>query len=163
MNRDLFLAILAMDAYNRGYGQGINGLNPFGQLGTASIKNDLFILGGTVTDRIDVRSGFYAIAYDVSGVEGLSGTVISYRGTDKLGSFPWTPEGSDVVNGWPLGGGYYMADQAQLAAQFYNKVIGPETSLIGSGTTLTGHSLGGGLVRMAANDDSCLIEHRCAA
>lgn len=27
MNRDLLLAILAMDAYNRGYGQGIVGLD----------------------------------------------------------------------------------------------------------------------------------------
>lgn len=160
MNCDLLLAIFAMDVYNRGYSAGIKGLNVNGQLGKATILTDA---SAELDADAVLSAGFYAIAYDVSGVEGLSGTVISYRGTDKLGSFPWTPEGSDVVNGWPLGGGYYMADQAQLAAQFYNKVIGPETSLIGSGTTLTGHSLGGGLVRMAANDDSCLIEHRCAA
>jgi hypothetical protein len=28
MNRDLFLAILAMDSYNRGYGAGVSKLTP---------------------------------------------------------------------------------------------------------------------------------------
>jgi hypothetical protein len=34
--------------------------------------------------RQDIASGFYALAYDLSGagIEGLSGTVISYRGTN---------------------------------------------------------------------------------
>ena len=37
MNRELFLAILAMDSYNRGYGQGITGLSNTGLIGNASI------------------------------------------------------------------------------------------------------------------------------
>ena len=37
MNRDLFLAILSMDSYNRGYGQGITGLSNTGLIGNASI------------------------------------------------------------------------------------------------------------------------------
>jgi hypothetical protein len=30
MNRDLFLSILAIDSYNRGYGQGVDGLGNSG-------------------------------------------------------------------------------------------------------------------------------------
>lgn len=40
MDNDLFLAILAMDAYNRGYGVGIQGMSPTGSLGNAQIKFD---------------------------------------------------------------------------------------------------------------------------
>ena len=42
MNRDLFLSILAMDSYNRGYGQRIGGL-PTGlgtQIGTATFFDE---------------------------------------------------------------------------------------------------------------------------
>ena len=42
MNRDLFLAILSMDSYNRGYGQGITGLSNTGLIAitvTAITKN----------------------------------------------------------------------------------------------------------------------------
>ncbi len=37
-SKDLFLAILAMDAYNRGYDQGIKGLQEAGALGKAKIR-----------------------------------------------------------------------------------------------------------------------------
>jgi hypothetical protein len=35
--RDLFLSILAMDSYNRGYDVGITGLDEEGELGNATI------------------------------------------------------------------------------------------------------------------------------
>ncbi len=70
MDRDLFLAILAMDAYHRGYGEGVN-LGAI-TLGTTKIGN------ATITDQSDIdansderNAGFYAIAYDVSGVAGF--------------------------------------------------------------------------------------------
>jgi hypothetical protein len=39
MNRDLFLAILSMDSYNRGYGQSIKNLPDLGSVGNASIMH----------------------------------------------------------------------------------------------------------------------------
>ena len=74
MNRELFSAILAMDAYNRGYGVGVDQLAASGQLGNATIRFDSFNLGGVPSNRVDQSAGFYAIAYDVSGVDGFSAT-----------------------------------------------------------------------------------------
>jgi len=91
ISKDLFLSILAMDAYNRGYGAGIadgkgakdgDGRDADG-LGEAGSP----IGGATVLD-VDIptgsqAAGFYAVAYEVNGVEGIAdGTrVISFRGT----------------------------------------------------------------------------------
>ncbi len=112
MNRDLFLAILSMDSYNRGYGQGLSGLSASGQLGKAEITSDSLVLGGTPDDRTDAAAGFYAIAYDVSnaGVEGLTGTVIAYRGTnfdtgDDETRFFDSPLWRDIRSGWSVGAG----------------------------------------------------------
>lgn len=80
MNRDLFLAILAMDSYNRGYGAGISGLNvrdtnPDGtpkivRIGNAAIVDDK-------GDAAAQAAGFYAISYDLShaGIEDLARTI----------------------------------------------------------------------------------------
>ncbi len=37
MNSDVFLSILAMDSYNRGYGSGLSGLPQTGTIGSATI------------------------------------------------------------------------------------------------------------------------------
>lgn len=81
-DRDVFLAILALDSYNRGYGVNVGGLSPSGKLGDAVIVTDSLALGGTEDDREDERFGFYAIAYELPPgyIDDLSGTVISYRG-----------------------------------------------------------------------------------
>ena len=72
ISQDLFLAILSMDSYNRGYGAGIVLPDEEGtMIGSASIN--------VASDQINSMSaeaqaaGFYAIAYDVkaSGVEGI--------------------------------------------------------------------------------------------
>ena len=146
MNRDLFLAILAMDSYNRGYGEGISGLVPSGNLGKAQIINDSLALGGTPDDRLDAQSSFYAIAYDMTGASGFADgeRVIAYRGTDAI-------LGGDLLYGWTLGGGLATASQGQLAIDFYNAVRGGDLFDAHESTiTTTGHSLGGGL---AANDN----------
>ncbi len=77
MNKDLFLAILAMDSYNRGYGEGVSGLSESGQIGGATIRE--FKVGEQ--DGWEA-AGFYAIAYDMTGVAGFGAgeRVISYRG-----------------------------------------------------------------------------------
>ena len=104
--KDLFLAILAMDSYHRGAGAGINdgGLSDTDGLGDSS-NGSVRIGDATITYNLrdagifdaSEAVGFYAIAYDTP-----YGKVISYRGTDftPIGDFA-----ADVANGWPLGFG----------------------------------------------------------
>ncbi len=97
ISRDLFLSILALDAYNRGYGAGVNGLSEakYTTLGNAEVDKSSGIEGQA--------KGFYGIAY-TWGTE----KVISYRGTDTA-----TPAAAaaDVLNGWTAGLGYTGASQ----------------------------------------------------
>jgi len=75
ISNELMYAILSMDAYNRGYGEGIEGL--YGQntrIGKASFISESDVLLGSV----GVTSGFYASVYSYK-----EETVISYRGTDS--------------------------------------------------------------------------------
>jgi hypothetical protein len=88
MKRDLFLAILSMDSYNRTYGQHLEGLDDSTdvQIGNAFIKRT------STTALLDNpnASGFYAIAYTAgAGIEGIAAgqTIISYRGTNPDGPF----------------------------------------------------------------------------
>jgi hypothetical protein len=147
MNRDLFLAILAMDSYNRGYGSGIKNLPSSGKIGDATIAQQSDIREGSDA----VNAGFYALPYTVFGVEGIAdgNTVISYRGTDN-------PKddivGSDIWNGW-IGGTGLDTPQARLAIKFYRAVadpLSPANPLIPN-ISLTGHSLGGGLAGYIAS------------
>jgi len=148
VNRELFLSILSMDSYNRGYGQGLL-LNPSDSITGQNEAGRR--LGKAVVANFDIPDGsvaasFYAIAYDVSGanIDGLSGTVISYRGTDKF--VAEGPEGGDPANGWPLAVGNYADAQPDLALRFYQSVAGFDTGAdpFAAAITTTGHSLGGG-------------------
>jgi hypothetical protein len=82
MSRDLFLAILSMDSYNRGYGRGVK----FSESDTASINNEVGQkIGGASITRQDVSqgaltAGFYALSYNWNGE-----TIIAYRGSDNIG------------------------------------------------------------------------------
>ena len=70
MSRDLFLAIFSMDSYNRGYGQGIKDLDveiEMTKIGNATIYQQSDVELGTD----GVNAGFYAIAYDMTGVAGF--------------------------------------------------------------------------------------------
>ncbi len=146
LSPDLFLAILAMDSYNRGYDSGIgdgpDGLGESGSIGNANIL--------ARPNEIDIAdwqaAGFYAVAYQWNGE-----TVISYRGTDNLIDWtnlnPWsdTP-GGDIWNSYLTGLGSSASAQAHLAADFYQAVTGTTDSDPRlSDVTVTGHSLGGGL------------------
>ncbi|MDR2858608.1 MAG: hypothetical protein LBV50_12305 [Novosphingobium sp.] len=114
MDRDLFLAILAMDSYNRGYGAGIKDLPVSGKIGNATILDIPLPEGSEAV-------GFYAIAYkniDTGEV------VIAYRGTDNPGfSADKGTGGSDPLNGYGLALGYtpdvqdatFGVDQLRLA------------------------------------------------
>ena len=87
----LRLAILSLDAYNRGYNSGFSdsdandrdGLGESGPVGGATI---IFreSLGIDQTKYAEWQAaGFYAVAYQVGGQ-----TIISYRGTDNPGALP---------------------------------------------------------------------------
>ncbi|MDP3524257.1 MAG: hypothetical protein Q8S27_06725, partial [Hoeflea sp.] len=98
MSPELFMAILSMDSYNRGYNEGITGLGGVGSLvGAAEIISQSNVLIGSE----DRDAGFYAVASQWNGER-----VISYRGTDNdsIWGNPWTSP-SDICSGWPLGGG----------------------------------------------------------
>jgi hypothetical protein len=128
---DLFLAILALDAYNRGYGPGMTFSNDSDSAGTEI--GDATILAAT-DDQKSQGASFYAVAYDWEGE-----TVISYRGT----RFPGLPDSGDFFKGWFLSAGYASVAQPQMALDFYARVHNDFAH--GQDIQLTGHSLGGGL------------------
>ena len=163
MNRDVFLSILAMDSYQRGYAVGINGVDkdsngdPVTRIGTANILQDSTQYAVTANgDTV----GFYAAAYNWNGT-----TVISYRGTD----FDKGKELlHDVLYGWSSFTGLGTNSQFAFAEQFFNAVMniptGHSAFEIGgvgpvfNNVIVTGHSLGGALA--GANDNTAA---RCAA
>ena len=98
---ELFEAILAMDAYNRGYARKLEVAG--NQIGTASL--------GIGDDSPAAQAvSFFAQAYTLSNGQ----TVISFRGTDN-------PLG-DLLTGW-LGGIGFQTPQATLAISFYRSIV----------------------------------------
>jgi Ca2+-binding RTX toxin-like protein len=146
MSDRLINAILSMDAYNRGYGAAISGLDPVGKIGNVSIL--------TFPDSVRTGwegAGFYAIAYKfnnviVDGVTISGQKRIAYRGTDE----PLR----DAANGYGLGLGYPDSPQTLLAVDFYKAVAGKTAGVQNNpfiaNIVTTGHSLGGGLAGYVA-------------
>jgi hypothetical protein len=69
MDRDLFLAVLSMDSYDRGYGQGVTGqtVEPnVTKLGNAIIGADSSVLVDESDSPLDSALRFYRLAYDVT-------------------------------------------------------------------------------------------------
>ncbi|MEE9314666.1 MAG: hypothetical protein V3V02_08445 [Rhizobiaceae bacterium] len=136
ISKDLMLAILSMDSYNRGYGAGIKGLSQAKgtQIGTATInKNaeEALLQGSAKT------AGFYAASYTLSSGE----TVISYRGTDNFSAND-VQGGNDILNGW-TSALFNVSENSQsnLALKFYSAVTGKQyEDGPAANTILTGHS-----------------------
>ena len=132
-DQTLLNAILSLDAYNRGYGEGVYGLSGAAgtQIGSLSI----------LRAAADPASGFYAIAYRAADGQ----TIISYRGTnaDTAGEF-W----KDASNGYLIGAGLPLGSQGEEAIRFYQDILalGVDPQKL----SLTGHSLGGGLAGYVA-------------
>lgn len=133
---DLFMAILSMDSYNRGYDAGIAGVEGVGIGGAAVIDKTTVGIGEPEYQAWEA-AGFYASAYTLTAdVDTLSaGTiVISYRGTDNYAEL----DGNDVLNGWITGAGA-TSGQIEFAGEFYNAVKAANPT---ANTVFTGHSLG---------------------
>jgi putative lipase involved disintegration of autophagic bodies len=127
LSNDLFMAILAMDSYNRGYGAGIGDPNTGlsgTQIGNATLRNDVLPSGYK-------SASFFAQSYTYAGK-----TIISYRGTDTLKG----DLAADAIGG----SGSFFATQTKMAADFYRSINGNSTAK-NANIELTGHSLGGGL------------------
>jgi hypothetical protein len=94
-------------------------------------------------------AGFYAIAYDMTGVAGFTAgeRVIAYRGTDNPAS-DFYAYGIGLGQPFALTGG--LTNQARLTIEIYRAVAGSGTDPFAANITTTGHSLGGGL---AHNDN----------
>ncbi len=133
MNSDQILALLAMDAYNQGFGAGVDGVGT--KIGGASVvPNDELPLSAELQNALNA-SGFNATTYSVAGTNtDLDGTiVISYRGSDDL---------NDAANDAQFTSGVGVPSQAALAAKYYQAIKSkyPDKTIV-----LTGHSLGGAL------------------
>jgi len=117
ISKDLFLSILALDSYNRGY---------LPRLQLLSTDIGLAHIGSEANTPDAQAAGFYAISYDVGSVSGFSAgqKVISYRGTDNYNPNPLDGT-SDVWSGWVIGAGYSTASQAGLAG-FISSLSGSE-------------------------------------
>lgn len=120
ISKDLFLSILSMDAYNRGYNPGIAGLaGPGTRIGNAVISDQSDVDEGTP----GVTASFYAISYTLTAAVGVTNgtiaegtTIISYRGTDQIGA-ELVPV--DLPISW---GGSYDQTQIELALKFFKTV-----------------------------------------
>jgi hypothetical protein len=123
ISKELFLSILSMDAYNRGYGAGVS--DPSAEddtgLGVTNSQETYFIGGARIVadssilvdangNRLDQSAGFYSISYKMVAGEEIAGlsvgdTIISYRGTDNPDPLTWGDGASDVWQGWITGAG----------------------------------------------------------
>ena len=95
ISRDLFLSILSMDAYNRGYNPGISGLGGVGSaLGHATLVTDPETI--PETSSTGQAASLYGLAYKLTQTVGTSGnliadqtTIISHSGTDRPQTKPF--------------------------------------------------------------------------
>jgi hypothetical protein len=140
MRDDLFLAILSLDAYNRGYAAGLEVTGT--QIGTAIVGDNSAVLGNvSPNNRLDQSVSFFAQSY--TGGDGQA--IISYRGTnaDEIQNFV-----ANASHGYSVAIGSPYSIQAEQAVNFYRTVAGLDVDPRTANIAVTGHSLG------AASQDS---------
>jgi hypothetical protein len=99
ISKDLFLSILAMDAYNRGYGAGIDDPSVGTGLGVSNDSHTYHIGNATIVRDAEQlldqgaaqAAGFYSVAYTLEEAVGEGPdqiadgtTIISYRGMEGM-------------------------------------------------------------------------------
>ena len=92
MSKDLYLAILSMDAYNRGYNPGIDGLGDAGHIGNATVLTRADIGISDPQYQAWQDASFYAVSYTM-GANSTTGiangtSITSYRLGDALSGSP---------------------------------------------------------------------------
>ncbi|MGX0905410.1 hypothetical protein ACSSV8_004010 [Roseovarius sp. MBR-79] len=131
ISKDLFLSILAMDSYNRGYGAGVADERE-GDTNGLGDSTGIRVGSATVRSRADSGvspedyqawqdAGFYALAYDIGagGAEGLAGTtVISYRGRDNIPGSELLTIDAQIILGTSLDRGFGAAPQPWPGLEF---------------------------------------------
>lgn len=139
MASKLMGAVLALDAYNRYYNEGI--------------KANWNKIGNYIFQNIALPSGAVDISFAAAAYENSDGsTVISYRGTDQ-----WNI-GADPLNAFPIAAGEPFGAQFMAAFEFYHSVVvklqadsqQEGSNIDPTAISLTGHSLGGGLAGLVA-------------
>lgn len=111
ISNKIFLSILSLDSYNRGYNEGIEGLGSEDvSVGNATLSSQSSVLENSP----ELNAGFFAAVYDWNGSR-----VISYRGTDSAVELSWA---ADIWSGWTLGAGFPWASQAGLAIKFFQDI-----------------------------------------
>lgn len=155
MNKEVFLSILAMDSYQRGYAAGIKGVDSV-KIGNAKLITRESRGVDAPAYATWQNIGFFTQEYEWNGE-----TVISYRGTDFDAGNELV---HDFVYGWSSFTGLWKASQFPLASQFYTAVTGRAypvgNEVAAQNITTVGHSLGGalaGLVAARGKTDSYLV------
>jgi hypothetical protein len=92
---ELFRAILAMDAYHRGYGAGIPNL-PGTQVGLATVGQNSAILDRPGEPNRAQAANFFAQEYTINGAK-----IVSYRESDYSSLQPFIGGLGDVL-GWSI-------------------------------------------------------------
>ena len=164
VSRNLYLALLSIDVYNRDYDTVVTVEGDM--IGDVSVIDPASYdpFGSLLYDW--QSTGFYALAYDTSAVDTIVDPyVFSYRGTNPSPGedFLTSPIWLDASNGWTAAVGFPGGDggQASQAVDFYSIVLA-DLDADGGEVTITGHSLGGGLAGLVANvfgEEALLFDH----
>lgn len=163
---DLEAALLSLNSYDVGNQPSIKNLPQVGDtFGAYTVLKVSPVIQNTT-------NSFVAVAYQ----DGSGKVYISYRGTDNIdvNFFDDTdPTKADVIQGWTIGAGIEVLNQAPLAIQFYDSVVNDlahstDYSIFDEKPSglptieLTGHSLGGGLAGLVASlsgDKAVMFDH----
>jgi hypothetical protein len=113
ISNDLFLAILSMDAYNRGYNAGIADPNAGQREGLIGTQIGNATVGARANSAGDESASFFAQSYTLGGK-----TIIAYRGTDTI------PGSAADLPAFASGAGLPDTAQTRLAADFYKAPSG---------------------------------------
>ncbi len=98
------------------------------------------------------KTGFYAVTFQGETSDGVTRTVIAYRGSigwDQIANSPYDHQDDWFFNDFPFQIGHIYTPQLQDAIDYYEYCV-RELNLSKDLTVLTGHSLGGALATVVS-------------